>query len=87
MVAYIYNITAAGNSIISQLGSSCQGQLVCHGKTGCYGLSIMYKITLAVSLSSSQQVGLPCLASPLAFGLIDHSLAKGMGILLKLVEI
>ncbi len=68
-------ITTAGNSISSQLGSSCQG--------GWYGTrgkgrrccpSITHKITPAGSLSSSRQGGQLCWASPLAFGLIGcHS--------------
>ncbi len=46
MVVYIYYITAAGNSISSQLGSSCQGSLVWCEKGRRYGLSITCRITL-----------------------------------------
>jgi hypothetical protein len=60
MVVYIYNITAAGNSVSSQVGSSCQGNW--YGKEKAGG-------TLGGSHSSSQPGGPPCWASPLAFGL------------------
>jgi hypothetical protein len=59
---YIYYITAAGNSISSQLGSSCEDGT---------DPSITYKITPAGSHSSTQPGGPPCWASPLAFGLIE----------------
>jgi len=54
IVVYIYYITAAGNSINSQLGSSCQGKTVRYGKGRRYGPSITYKITPARSLSPPQ---------------------------------
>ncbi len=60
MVVYIYNITAADNSISSQQGNRYGTQ-----NQGA-GPSITYKITPAGSLSSSQQGGPSCWASPLA---------------------
>jgi hypothetical protein len=62
---YIYYITAAGNSITPQLGSSCQVQPIRHGKGRRYGPSITYKITPVGSLSFSQPGGPPCWAYPL----------------------
>jgi hypothetical protein len=50
------------------------GQPVRYGKGMQYGPSITYKFTPAGSLSSSQPGGLPCWASPLAFGLIGYIL-------------
>jgi hypothetical protein len=47
MVVYIYYITAAGNSISRQLGSSYQGNQYCMEKTGGIGPFITYKITPA----------------------------------------
>jgi hypothetical protein len=47
MVVYSYFITAAGNSICLQLGSSCQGNRYCMEKHRRYGPSITYKITPA----------------------------------------
>ena len=70
-VVYIYFITAARNSISSQLGSSCQGNRYQCRKGRQQGLSIIYKITPAGSLSPSQPGGQPCRASPLAFSLIE----------------
>jgi hypothetical protein len=66
---YFVNIITAGNSISSQLGSSCHGSPVRYGKTRRRGLSSTYKITPTGSLSSSQTGGPPRWASPLAFGL------------------
>jgi hypothetical protein len=62
-VFYIYEITAAGNSINLQMGSSVQGNRYSTEKAA-VGPNITYKITPAGSLSSSQPGG------PLAFGLI-----------------
>jgi hypothetical protein len=72
MVAYIYyTMTAAGNSVSSQLGSSYQGNR--YGKEKAGGT---YKITPACSLSSSQPGGPPCWASPLDFGPIGFNIEK-----------
>jgi hypothetical protein len=69
MVVYIYYITAAGNSISSQLGSSCQGNRYSTKRAG--STSITYKITPAVSLSSRQPGGPPCWTmQPSPFGFI-----------------
>jgi len=56
-------------------GQLLSGQPERYGKDRRYGPSIMYKITPAGSLSSSQQGGPPCWTSPLAFGLFvsDHN--------------
>jgi hypothetical protein len=60
---------AAGQQFLSgQPGWYGKGRL-----TGVYSPSITYKITPAESLSFSQQDGLPCWASPLAFFLIGCS--------------
>jgi hypothetical protein len=75
---YIYFITAAENSISSQLGSSCQGSRYGIVKGRRYGPSITDEITPAGSLSSSSQPGgPPYWASTLAFGLIGHKRKKG----------
>ncbi len=76
MFVYIYNITAAGNSVSLQPGHLLSGQPVWYRKGRRYGPSITYKITHAGSLSSSHPGGLPCWASPLAFGLIDPRLGR-----------
>jgi len=76
MVVYICLITAAGIAISSQLGSSCQGNRYGAEKAGGTAPSIMYKITPAGSLSSSQPCGPPCWASPLAFSLIESAYHK-----------
>jgi len=54
---YIYYVTAAGNSISSQLGSSCQGNQ--YGKEKEDGRWPIHhiQITPARSLSSSRRVG------------------------------
>ncbi len=65
MVVYIYYLTAAGKSISSQLGSSCQGNRYGTEKVG--GMARPSQITLVGSLSSSQQGGPPCWANPLSF--------------------
>ncbi len=72
MVVYIYCITAAGNSIISQLGSSCQGNRYAIRKR--QAVRPVYHIqnyTCRVTLI--QPGGSPCWASPLAFGLTGLS--------------
>ena len=66
MVVYIYYITAAGNSISSQMGGSYQGDRYGTQKAGGYGPSITCTITPA---ASSQPGGPPCWAITLAFGL------------------
>jgi hypothetical protein len=63
------SVTAAGNSISSQLGNLLSGQPVRYEKGKRYGRFI----TPAGSLSSSQPGGPPCWASPLAFGLIGFN--------------
>jgi hypothetical protein len=67
---YIVFITAARNSVSSQLGSCCQGNLYVTEKAdGTPRPSHTKSCTPAGSLSSSQPGGPPCWASPLAFGL------------------
>ncbi len=69
MVVYIYYITGAGNSISSQLGSSCQGNRC--GTEKAEGTAVNYvQILPARSLSSLKPDGPPCWVSPLAFALI-----------------
>jgi hypothetical protein len=70
-----YYITAAGNSINSQLCSvqllSVSGQTVRFGgKDRRYGQSITHKIPPVGQLSSSQPDGPLCWVSPLAFDLV-----------------
>jgi hypothetical protein len=77
---YIYYIKAAGNSISSHLGSSCQdnryGTENVYGTVRC-GPSITDKITPVGSLSSSQPGGPPCWASSLVFPSLGISLKVG----------
>jgi hypothetical protein len=76
MVVYIYYTYNSSRKFMQfSTGQLLSGQPVRYGKGRRYGPSITYKITPAGSLSSSQQGGPPCWASPLAFGLIvsDHN--------------
>ncbi len=87
MVAYIYYLTAAGDSICSQLGSSFRASDTVLGKGRRYGPSITYKIPPAGSLSSSQPGGPPCWASPLAFGLIVPNLCSQLRVFRNTVPV
>ncbi len=61
IVVYIYYITTAGNSISSQLGSSCQGNEYCTEKTGSSACPSYTKSHLpGHSPPASQLGGPPC---------------------------
>jgi hypothetical protein len=85
-IAWIYYKTGAGNSIGSQLGSSCQCNRYGTEKCRRYGPSITHKITPAGSLYSSQPGGPPWWASPLAFGLFRQEILLPLLKALKLLS-
>ncbi len=67
MVVNIYYITAAGNAISSQLGSSCPGISYSTARQAETDRPSRTKSHPAGSLSSSQPGGPPCWASPLVY--------------------
>ncbi len=66
----VYNITAAGNSISSQLGSSCHGNRYGAEKASDTARPLRKNSHLSGYSSPVGQAGPPCWASPLSFGLI-----------------
>ena len=64
MYVHSYNVTAAGNSISSQLGSSCQGNRYSKKRQAVRPVHHIQNHACRVTLLQ------PCWASPLAFGLI-----------------
>ncbi len=72
----VHNISAAGNSIRSQLGSPCHCNQYGTEKEGGTAHPSRTKSLLAVSLSSTQPDGQPGWTSPLVFGLIVRDAAQ-----------